>query len=77
METSLARIVTFCARTACCGRPLEVTFSPIQVHAWKAREKTALIRDASHSARTQLAAQKFFFSISWVIGHLNSGCELP
>ncbi len=65
----------FCARIACCGSLLELTISPIQVHTWKAREKTALMRDALNTARMRLAAQRIFFSISRVIGHLTLGVD--
>ncbi len=63
----------FCARIACWGWPLELTISPIRVHAWKAREKTALMRDASNSGRTRLAAWRIFSSISRVLGRLTLG----
>ncbi len=48
---------------------------PIWEEAWKAREKTSLMRDASNTARTTLAAQRIFFNISRVIGHLIMGVD--
>ncbi len=69
-NTCPSLMTMFCAITARCGCPFELTVSPIHAHAWNAREKTTLIRDASYLCKAQHAALMTLSSRLKVIGFL-------